>query len=103
MRYIRMVCDTGFCGTRMEEYIKTEMTDAELNQLGAELAYENAASYDYMVYGWGEDAETYAEGCDISIEEAEGIMEDYYAEASYDWEEISEEEYLDEGGDGKIW
>ena len=103
MRYIRMVCDTQFCGTRMEEYIKTEMTDKELDQLGVELAHENAESYDYMVFGWGEDAESYAESEGISIEEAEGVMEDYYANASYYWEEITEEEYLNEGGDGKIW
>ena len=103
MRYIKMVCDTQLWGTRIEEYIKTEMTDAELDQLGVELARENAESYDYMVYGWGEDAESYAESEDISLEEAEGMMEDYYAEASYEWEEISEEEYLEEGGNGKIW
>mgnify|MGYP006327739469 CR=1 FL=1 len=94
MRYIKMVCDTEFCGTREEWYIKTNMTDEELEELGRELAYENAASYDYMVFGWGEDAESYAESEGISIEEAEGVMEDYYANASYYWEEITEEEKL---------
>ena len=49
----------------------------------------------------GEDAESYAESEGISIEEAEGMMEDYYANASYDWEEITEEEWLD--NEGQVW
>lgn len=101
MKYIKMVVDTDFCGTRDERYFKTEMSDKELDNLGSELAQENAESYDYMVFGWGEDAESYAESEGISIEEAEGMMEDYYANASYYWEEITEEEWLD--NEGQVW
>ena len=98
MRYIRMVVDTQFCGTREERYFKTDMTDKELNDYGAEWAHENAESYDYMVFGWGETAESYAELEGISVEEAEEMMANYYSEADYYWEEITEEEYLEEGG-----
>ena len=101
MRYIKMVVDTDFCGTRDERYLKTNYSDNMLNTLGAELAQENAESYDYMIFGWGETAESYAESEGISIEEAEGMMEDYYANASYDWEEITEEEWLD--NEGQVW
>ena len=95
MRYIRMVVDTMYTGTREENYMKTDMTDKQLNDYGSEWARENAEAYDYLVYGWGEDAESYAEANGITVEEAEAEMEDYYAEASYYWEEISEEEYLE--------
>lgn len=101
MRYIKMVCDTDFTGTRDERYFKTNMTDKELDNLGQELAYENAESYDYMVFGWGETAEGFAELEGVSIEEAEGMIEDYYANASYYWEEITEEEWLD--NEGQVW
>lgn len=59
------------------------------------MAYENAEGYEYMVFGWGEDVESYAEDNDISLEEAEEELEAFYADAqgaSY-WEEVSEEEY----------
>ena len=94
-RYIRMVVDTQFCGTREEEYFETDMTDKELNDHGAEWAYENAQSYEYLVFGWGETAEGYAESMDISVEEAEEMMDNYYSEADYYWEEITKEEYLE--------
>jgi hypothetical protein len=95
MRYIKLVLDTEFCGTKNEIYLATEATDTELTAMVAEEAYSNAEQYDYMVFGWGEDAESYAEECGISVEEAEEELEQYYMEAqdcSY-WEEITEEEY----------
>lgn len=93
MRYIRIEGDTHFCGTQFEEYLHTDMTDEQLDDYCAELAYENAVQYDYMVYGWGEDAESYAKECGISIEEAEAEMDDYYAESTANWEEITKEKY----------
>ena len=95
MRYIKIILDTGYCGTRDEKYIHTDMTNGQLNEYVSDEAAANAEQYDYMVFGWGEDAYSYAQDNDISIEEAEQEMEDFYASAqenSY-WEEISEEEY----------
>lgn len=93
MRYIKVFGETQFCGTAFELYLKTDMTDGELYAYASELALENAEQYDYMVFGWGEDAESYAEDCGISIEEAEELMENYYADVYGDWEEVTEEEY----------
>ena len=93
MKYIKIEGGTGFCGTDFTEYLETEMSNIELDHYCIDAAYENADQYAYMVYGWGEDAESYAEYNDISVEEAEAEMEKYYAEAYADWEEITEEEY----------
>lgn len=95
MRYIKMVLDTEYVGTKNEIYLKTEATKLELSAMVAEEAYSNAKQYDYMVFGWGEDAESYAEENGISIEEAEEELHSYYegAQAWSYWEEITEEEY----------
>lgn len=95
MRYIKIVLDTEYVGTKNEIYLKTEATDTELSAMVAEEAYSNAEQYDYMVFGWGEDAESYAEENGITVEEAEEELNSYYEEAqgcSY-WEEITKEEY----------
>ena len=94
MRYIRIKGGTGYCGQDFEDFLKTEMTDKELDNLTEEMAQENAEQYEYTVWGWGVGtAEEYAEENDVSVEEAEQMMEDYYAEAYADWKEITKEEY----------
>jgi hypothetical protein len=95
MRYIKIVLDTEYCRTKNEIYMETDMNDRELDETCSELAYENAEDYDYMVLGWGEDIESYAEANDMSFEEVEEMMEQYYQDAqgaSY-WEEVTKEEY----------
>ena len=95
MRYIKFVLNTGYCGTQDVVYMKTDMDDRGLNITCSELAQENAEQYEYMIFGWGVDAVTYAEENDMSIEDAEQEIEDYYQDAndnSY-WKEVSEEEY----------
>lgn len=94
-RFIKFVVDTEYVGTKNEIYMETEMNDRELAETCSELAYENAEDYDYMVLGWGEDIESYAEANDMSFEEVEEMMEEYYTDAqgaSY-WEEVTKEEY----------
>ena len=93
MRYIKIIGGTSFCGTDFEEYLKTDMTDEQLDAYCADAALENAELYNYVVFGWDQTAESYAEENEISVEEAEQEMENYYAEAWAKWEEISEEEY----------
>lgn len=95
-RFIKFVVDTGYCGTKNEIYMETEMSDRELDETLSEMAYENAEDYDYMVLGWGEDVESYAEENDMSFEEVEEMMEEYYADAQANshWEEVSEAEYI---------
>ena len=94
-RYIKFVVDTDYVGTKNEIYMETEMNDRELDETLSEMAYENAENYDYMVFGWGEDIESYAEENGISLEEAEEEMQAFYVNAQADsyWEEVSGEEY----------
>lgn len=95
MRYIKIVLDTAYCGTKEERYIETNMTDKELNDIVADEAFNHAENYAYMVYGFGETAEEYAEGCGISIEEAIEELELYYEDSAANsyWEEVTKEEY----------
>ena len=93
MRYIELTVDTGYAGTSQIEYLKTDMTDDELNEYAHDAALENAEMYEYVVLGWDEDVYSYAESNGIDVEEAEQMIEDYYSDAGYSWVEISEEEY----------
>lgn len=95
MRYIKIVLDTEYCGIRKEKYIKTDMTDGQLSAYVCEEAAAHSEQYDWMVFDWGEDAYSYAEANDISVEEAEEELQLFYDDAiaaSY-WEEITKEEY----------
>ena len=94
MRYIKITGGTGYCGQDFEEFLKTDKSDKELDTYCVEAAEENAEQYEYTVWGWGVGtAEEYAENNGVSIEEAEQMIEDYYADAYADWEEITKEEY----------
>lgn len=96
-RFIKIVLDTDYCGTREEIYIKTNMTDEQLDSYVNDMAIEHAEEYEYMVYGFDTDIETYAEDCGISIEDAEAEMDEFYEGAcanSY-WEEVTEEEAVE--------
>lgn len=96
MRYIKVYGEAAYCGTSFEEYLETDMTDKELDEYVSDKVVENAESYDYMVFGWDTSMEEYVEENGITMELAEQMMEDYYADASGSWEEITKEEYEDE-------
>ena len=103
MRYIRMYGSTEYCGTDFEEFLCTDLTDAQLDEYLADLVAENADQYEYMVWGWDVwSAEGYAEEADITVEEAEQMKEDYFADAWGNWEEVSEQEYIENGGKLRI-
>lgn len=94
-RYIRIVLDTDYCGTRDEYCIKTDKSDRELDAEIIELARDHAEQYSDIVYGFDVSVEEYAEDSGITIEEAEQEMEAFYEDAlaaSY-WEETTKEEY----------
>ena len=94
MRYIRIYGDAAYCGIAFEEYLETDMTDEQLDDYVSDAVMENAESYDYLVF-YGTSMEEYIEENEISIEEAEQMIDDYYADASGSWEEITKEEYED--------
>lgn len=86
MKYIKFTVDTDICGTENEIYeeFEDDVDQDFLHQRGNELATENAESYEYLVLGWGIDPET---------EEEQDEIDDYYANVSYEFEEVSKEEY----------
>lgn len=86
MKYIKFVVDTDICGTKDEIYeeFEDDVSQEELGQRGQELATENAESYEYLVLGWDNTPET---------EEEQDEIDNYYANVSYEYEEVSKEEY----------
>ena len=88
MFYFRFTADTPYCGTELVDYQKFEErpTDAELDEIAEDIARSNAESFEYLVIGWDDDS---FEGED---EEAEAL-ENYYADCTGTWEEITEEEF----------
>lgn len=87
MRYIIVNRSNGYCGCDGEEYyaFPDVATDRDIDKYVEEGMYDYAASYSYLVRGWGKDWE--------SEEEAEY----YYSNCYFVWEEISKEEAEEEG------
>lgn len=88
MIYVRFFGGNGYCGCDYEEYHaydNDDVTEAELEQIAVDMAYENAEQYEYVVTGWQEDWES------------EEDRESYYDDAlSYcGWEYCSKGEYED--------
>ena len=61
MIYVRFFGGNGYCGCDYEEYHaydNDDVTEAELEQIAIDMAYENAEQYEYVVTGWQEDWES---------------------------------------------
>lgn len=103
IRYIKFEGSAYYVGTEFEEYLKTNMSDKELDEHAQELAEEHAASYEYLVFGWDTTIEDIAEEENCSIEEAEEIyqdaIDDYYASCECSWSIVTEDEWRDCNGD----
>lgn len=82
MRYIHFYGDAGTCGTdyHILDSFPDDTTDAFLEGVSSDLAYDCAQSFSYCYTGWGEDFED---------EEDEA---QYYDDAMSHcgWEELSE-------------
>ena len=94
MKYYKFVADTPCCGTENTYYLELEdsITDSELGDIAEEYNQENAESYEYLIFGWCCDP---VEDGDMTEEEYEEIMDNYYSDCTCTWEEISKEEYLE--------
>ena len=99
MRYIKFEGGTGFCGRDFTEFYVFEDTvkDFELDSLADEYARDNGESYldiedDYNICR--EDFDSEEEYEDAYYQAEEWYFEDCYC----DWEEITREEFLEEGG-----
>ena len=103
VRYIKFEGHCYYVGTDFEEYIKTDMSDKELDEHARDLIELNAPSYEYLVFGWDTTIEDIAEENNCSIEEAEEIyqdaIDDYYNSCECSWSVITEEEWRECNGD----
>ena len=88
--YIKFTADTPYCGTESIVYMEfDEKPSAQwLDEQATEMANENAGSYEYLVTGWNDDMFD-------DEEERDAALEDYYASCGCEWEEVTEEEYLE--------
>ena len=95
MFYYKITADTPYCGTEMEDYVAFEErpTNAELDELAEEMCRNNAESYEYLVSGWNDEMFE-----DMTEEEQAEEIDNYYADCSGTWVEVSDEEYLEEMG-----
>lgn len=87
MKYVRFYGNNGYCGCDYEEYVMfdDECPIEEIDDYSAQLAYENAESFEYIARGgWDSDWES------------EDEREFYYEDAlSYcGWEYCTEKEFL---------
>ena len=91
MFYFRFTADTPYSGTENTDYREFEErpTNAELDEMAEEFGQLNAESFEYLVTGWNDD--NYEDK-----DEEEEALEDYYADCTGTWEEITKEEYLEE-------
>jgi hypothetical protein len=92
MKYYKFTADTPFSGTENTFYQCEEnpLSEQELESLCADYSRDNAESFDYLVFGWNYDP---VEEGEMTEEEYEQEMENYYCDCSCSWEEISEEEF----------
>ena len=92
MFYYKITADTPYCGTEAEDYRSFEERPSveELDELTEEFARLNAEGYEYLVSGWhNENFE------DMTEEEQQEQLDNYYADCYGGWEEITEEQYLE--------
>lgn len=92
MRYIKIYGGTGICGTDFEEYMEVsdETTDEELYELAQDMANDNASMYESSDLD-EDDYDTFEEYEDAMAQESA----DFWADVCGSWEEVSEEEYLE--------
>ena len=95
MHYYKITTTTIYCGTDIEHYIASQesMSEEEVRETAEELTRENAESFEYLLTGWnGENIE------DLNEDEIQELLDNYYADCSCEYEEISKEEYEENMG-----
>ena len=78
-------CNNGYCGCNSEDvfFFDDSMTNTEIDEEILYWAQEQAESYSYVHFGWGEP---------YTDEEYEDYLENY---VSFDWYVATYEQYLD--------
>ena len=92
MFYFKINAETAYCGTDIEQYYQFEEkpTDEELDELTKSVVRDNAETYEYLVSGFNDEHFE-----DMTEEEQEEELENYYQNCSGSWEEVTEEEFLE--------
>lgn len=96
-RFFRFKATTGYCGADDERYVRfpEEVTEEELQEYADDFAHDNAATFEYLVFGW--DADPVEEG-EMTQEEYDQQIEDYYADCCCEYVEVSKEEFEENEG-----
>lgn len=99
MRYIKFYGGTCFCGEDFEDYVTVadNTTDEELDQEATDRGRDNAESYEDIARDYCIDRDDY--DSDEEYEEAlDDATEAYWEEVYSGWEELTREEFLENGG-----
>lgn len=90
MFYFKFIATTPYSGTDHEEYIKFENrpTEDDLNNIAEDICRNNAESFEYLLTGWGS-----SDFDELSEEEQQEILDNYYADCCGTWEEVTREEF----------
>ena len=85
MRIIFAACGNGYCGCDQEEifFYPDNESDVEINGDVYNWACDNAESFAHCHFGWAEE---------YTDEEYDDYIENY---VTYDWRDITYEEYLE--------
>lgn len=99
MRYVKFTASTPYSGTDNERYIafRDGATDKEVEEYADNFARDNAEGFEYLVFGWG--ADPVGDG-EMTEDEYEEIIDNFYTDCNCEYEDISEEEFIENGGEG---
>lgn len=94
MFYYKFTASTVYCGTENEFYEKFEKEPSSdtLEQIASEYADSNAEDFEYLLTGREYDAFE-------NEDEREEALNNYYADATCTYEQITENEYKEVMGD----
>ena len=98
MKFVKFFGGTNFCGQEFERYevFNDMISEEELSHYAGELAQDNAAMFDcHSLYGLSEEDYDTIEDYETALEEASA---EFYENAWGSWEEISEKDFLENGG-----
>ena len=94
MFYFRFTANTPYSGTENSycQAFENRPTERDLEAWANEFCTSNAEGFEYLVTGWGDDVFE-------DEDERQEAIDNYYADCDCYFEEITEEEYLEEMGE----
>lgn len=97
MKYFKFTANTPYCGTEEERYVAfpDSATVKELEEYADEMTHDLGESFEYLVFGW--NADPVGDG-EISQEEYDEQIDNFYADCYCEYTEVSEEEFIENEG-----